>query len=358
MTSATALLVGRDAELRVLDRALDAVDGGASRALGITGEPGIGKSRLLGELAARAAGRGHAVLAGRAAELERDVPFALWVDALDGHLDKRAVQGLADDELADLAVALPAAARITGVAPAASIERHRVARAVRALLARLASARPLTLLLDDVHWTDPASADVLALILHRPPDGAVLVALAARTGRAPALEARLQAAVRQRLADALDVGPLARDAADALMPGVGSTARARLYDESGGNPFYLEELVRAGARTPGTTPPAGVPAVPRSVLAALADEIAGLAPQARLVAQGGAVAGDPFDPAVAAAAAGLDDGVALEALDAVLAADLVRPTADPRRFRFRHPLVRRAVYESGGGRWRRAARRR
>jgi predicted ATPase len=80
-------LAGRDAELAVLERTLDALDDGGSHALGVWGEPGIGKSRLLGELRDRAAARGHLVLAGRAAELERDVPFALWGDALDGHGD-------------------------------------------------------------------------------------------------------------------------------------------------------------------------------------------------------------------------------------------------------------------------------
>ena len=82
------------------------------------------------------------VVAGRAAELERDVPFALWVDALDGHLGEHGaavLEGLAADELADLAVALPTVARIAAVAPAAAVERHRVARAVRGLLARLAA---------------------------------------------------------------------------------------------------------------------------------------------------------------------------------------------------------------------------
>ena len=128
----------------------------------------------------------------------------------------------------------------------------------------------MTLLLDDVHWADPASADVIALLLHRPPEGAVLLALAARTGRAPALEARLETAARHRAAEMVEVGPLSRDAADALMPGVGSTARARLYAESGGNPFYLEELARAGSAAPGGARPAGAPGVPRAVMAALA----------------------------------------------------------------------------------------
>ena len=352
------MLVGRDAELRVLERALEVVEGGGPCAVGIVGEPGIGKSRLLGELGGRAEERGHVVVAGRAAELERDVPFAVWSDALDGHLGEcgaEVLEGLAADEVADLALALPAVARTAAVAPAVAVERHRVARAVRLLLARLAAVRPLTLLLDDVHWADPASADVIALLLHRPPDGAVLLALAARTGRAPALEARLETAARHRAGEMVEVGPLSRDAADALMPGVGSTAQARLYAESGGNPFYLEELARAGPAAPGGARPAATPGVPRAVMAALADEIAGLDEEARLIAQAGAVAGDPFDPAIAGAVAGVDEAVALAAVDSLLAVDLVRLTEHPRRFRFRHPLVRRAVYESGGGGWRLAA---
>ena len=356
--SAIGVLLERHAELRVLDHALEVVEGGSSRAVGIVGEAGIGKSRLLAELGDRAAARGHAVLAGRAAELERDVPFALWVAALDDHLRERGMavlEGMTEDELADLAVALPAVPQTGAAAPAVAVERHRVARAVRGLLARSAAAGPVTLLLDDVHWADPASADVISLLLHRPPQGAVLLALAARTGRAPALQARLETAARHRTAEVVEVHPLSRGAADALMPGVGPTARARLYAESGGNPFYLEELVRAGSGASGGSLPAGVPGVPRAVMAALADEIAGLDPDARLMAQAGAVAGDPFDPAIAAAAAGMDEPVALALLDSLLHVDLMRPSDQPRRFRFRHPLVRRAVYESAGGGWRLAA---
>jgi DNA-binding CsgD family transcriptional regulator len=356
--SAAGPLVGRDAELAVLERALGAVDAGGSRALGVWGEPGIGKSRLLQELRGRAAARGHLVLAGRAAELERDVPFALWSDALEGHvgaLGAESLTGVSDEELAELAVALPAVGRPAGVAPAAGVERHRVARAVRGLIGRLAVARSVTLLLDDVQWADPASADVIALLVHRPPEGAALLALSARSGRAPGLEAALATAVRREGAEMLELGPLSRAAADVLMPSIGPTARARLYRESGGNPFYLEALVRAGSAAPGSAPSASAAGVPRAVMAALAGEIAALEPQARVTVQGAAVAGDPFDPAVAAAAGGVSEPEALAALDLALAVDLVRPTEQARRFRFRHPLVRRAVYESGGGGWRLAA---
>jgi len=350
--------VGRRHELQVLEQTLRDVDEGQPRAVALRGEPGIGKSRLLAELAARAEECGQLVLAGRAAELERDVPFALLVDALDHYLttrERHELAGLDDEQLAELATALPAVARVAGVAPVAAVdERHRIARAVRALLERLADASPLTLVLDDVHWADPASADVLALLIHRPPRARVLLALAARSGRAPALESALATAARQGGAELVDVGPLSEEEADALLPSLRSTARKRLYAESGGNPFYLEALARGADGGTGDERPVGI-GVPRAVRAALAQELAALPEDARVVLEGAAVAGDPFEPELAAAVAEVAEEVALKALDELLAVELIRPTRQPRRFRFRHPLVRSAVYQGAGGGWRLAA---
>jgi DNA-binding NarL/FixJ family response regulator len=352
-----SLLVGRRAELAALERALDDVAPGAARAVGLWGEPGIGKSRLLSELAARARERGMSVLAGRAAELERDLPFALLAEALEPLLRgdvSRSVRDLEPGQLRELAAVLPAAEWLADVEAPASGERHRTARAVRVLLELLARERPLALLFDDVHWADPASRDVLALLLHRPPRGEVLLGLAARSGRAPELAAALAAAERDGTAIVLELGPLPLEAVEELLPKAGGAARERLYRESGGNPFYLEELARAGGRG-GDGVGGTLPGVPRLVQAALARELAALASGPRRVFEGAAVAGDPFELELAAVAADVEEGVALAALDELLTADLVRPTDQPRRFRFRHPLVRRAVYETSGGGWRLAA---
>ena len=334
----------------MLERALTAVEGGPSRTVGLRGEPGIGKSRLLAELASRAEERGHLVLAGRATELERDLPFALLIDAFDRHLVSEPPRRLDDEHLAQLAAVLPAVGQMPGVEPAPSPDgRHRVARAVRGLLELLARQRPVTVLLDDVHWADAASADVLALLIHRPPPTRVLLGLAARAGRAPDLEAALETAVRNDSADVVDVGPLSREAADALLPSLQRAARERVYVESGGNPFYLDALARAAAADPYRRAATGMAGVPRAVRAALAGEVGVLPADMREVLEGAAVAGDPFEPELAGAAVGVSETVVLSALDELLGADLIRPTDQPRRFRFRHPLVRRAVYEGTAG---------
>jgi ATP/maltotriose-dependent transcriptional regulator MalT len=350
VATAQPALIGRRHELGVLDRTLAGVERGPARALGLRGEPGIGKSRLLAELASRAEERGHLVLAGRATELERDLPFALLIDAFDRQLESDPPRRLADEHLSQLAAVLPAVAGMPGVEPALSPDgRHRVARAVRGLLELFAAQRPVTVLLDDVQWADAASADVLALLLHRPPPMRVLLALATRAGRAPDLESALETAVRNDSAEVLDVGPLSRKEANGLMVSLRRAARERLYVESGGNPFYLEALARAEGSDPRRRVATGMAGVPRAVRAALAGEVGVLPAHMREVLEGAAVAGDPFEPELAGAAVGVSETTVLSALDELLAADLIRQTDQPRRFRFRHPLVRRAVYEGTAG---------
>ena len=346
-------LVGRQDELALVDDALARIEAGGSALLAVSGEPGIGKSRLLAELAARADEQGRLVLAGRASELERDLPYWIFVDALDEYLralDPARVAEADERSGGELARIFPSVATRSAGEPAAVLdERYRAHRAVRELLEELAGATPLVLLLDDLHWADPASLDLVGALLRRPPRGGVLVALALRTPQAPTrLTTALDGAYRAGTLLRAELAPLGETEAEELLgPEVAPALTRALYEESGGNPFYLEQLARAtgaGARA-GAALLADEADVPRAVAAALADELAGLTDAARTLLEAGSVVGDPFELEYAAAAAGVGEPEALAALDELLAQGVVRRTDAPRRFRFRHPLLRRAVYE-------------
>jgi DNA-binding NarL/FixJ family response regulator len=355
-------IVGRTDELDALEQALDELDRGRSGAVELVGEPGIGKTRLLRELAARAERLGQLVLFGSASELERDLPFSVFVDALDEYvegLDPKQLATLADDVRAELAHVLPSLTALAGgQEPALQHERYRSHRAVRALLERLAEATPLVLVLDDLHWADSASVELLGALLRRPPAAPVLMALARRPRQLPErLSAALERAQRAGSLRGIELGALTPDEARELLGETVDPADASvIYEESGGNPFYLEQLARSLDRAGGgvraaviSLSGAGVPSV---VAASLSEELASLSDGGRRVLEGAAVAGDPFEPELAAAAAARSETQAMDAVDELVQRDLIRNTDVPRRFRFRHPLVRRAVYEATPGGWR------
>ena len=427
-----AFLVGRDQEMAAIRAAVDrlSVGGPATATAGnrsgngsapatrrlragwleISGEAGIGKSRLVDELTTLADQRGHLVLRGHGSELERDLPFNAVVDALDDYLgavDPDRLRTVGADRLAELASVFPALRPLgRDRTDTSELDRWQAYRAVRRLLELLAAEHPLVLALDDLHWADTASAELVAHLLRRPPAAPVLLVLSYRPRQAPAaLLAALEAAsestpdaagrVATHAATAgtgaaawvggtrIRIGALARADADVLLGSVRDPAvRARWFRQSGGNPFYLEQLARSRSLPPPDTaalvPAVLVPAgshpsgledglddledeVPSAVATAVGAEIAALPAAVRLFAQGAAVAGDTFDPELAAITAGepgptarshADDLSPLDAVDVLIRADVIRPTDLPRRFAFRHPIVRHAVYVSAGPGWR------
>lgn len=348
-------LVGRAAELTALNRELARAAGPA--VVAVTGDPGIGKTRLLAELTAEARRAGRTVLAGWATEFERDVPFGMFRNLLDDHLGAgdHPLTGLAAGELRLLPAVFPGLADPGGAEDPGLVagERYRLHRAVRALLENIAGDAGLVLVLDDLHWADEGSVELLDHLLRHPPRAAVLLAVAYRPRQASArLDHAMESAVQRGLATVLKVGPLTAAEADGLLPaGLGPTRREQLYQASGGNPFYLEILAR---HRPGGEP-VGQLAAGEPVRAALAADFATLTrPRQRLV-HAAAVAGDEFDAGLLAAVAEFPEPDVLAALDELVSRDLLRPSGVTGRFRFRHPLLRSAAYQHAGAGWRLAA---
>ena len=355
-------LVGREGELEGVEAALRRLDDKQSALIGISGEPGIGKSALLRSLVARGEEAGHLVLAGRAAEFEREVPFSVFVDALDAYLatldDSRLDRmGVGHrDELAAIFPSLRDAGEPEGV-----VERHLAHRAVSSLLAGLASTRGLVLVLDDMHWADPASIELLVSLTRRPPAQATLIACAYRPQRVVSqLHDALAAADPDGGTLVVDLGPLSReDAAELLPDGVAAGRRDAVLDAAGGNPFYLEQLSRSSG---GVVDPDGCRRGARGRLSRPGSDrgfagrgAARARPRTRRLLDGAAVAGEPFRLGLAARVAGIDHERALELIDGAISAGLVRAVATPGHFVFRHPLLRRAVYEGSGEGWRLSA---
>ena len=357
MALLTDQFVGRAEELGSFDQVLGEVDQGIPFTIALIGEPGIGKTRFLAEFARSADRNGRLVLAGSASELERDLPFSVFVDALDEYLrglDPDRLAAFDEDVRTELSHVFPSLSALgTASGVALQHERYRSHRAVRALLEELAKTRSLVLVLDDFHWADSASVELLGALLRRPPAAGVLIVLAARPHQlAERLFAAIERADRAGAVIRIELGALTPLEAREL---VGEEV-AVLYDESGGNPFYLEQLARSLGRHggAGAAPEVALSGieVPSAVAASLSEELGLLSDDARRVLEGASVAGDPFEPELAAAAAAASEAAAIDAIDELLLLDLVRETEVPRRFRFRHPLIRRAVYDATPAGWR------
>jgi DNA-binding CsgD family transcriptional regulator len=352
-------LIGREKELAAGEMVFDSLSG-APAAIALSGEAGIGKTRLLAELCDRADDRGHLVLSGRGAEFERELPFGAFAEALGDYL---AAQGpprfevLGEERLGELAQVFPSLTGLGQAPTGPQDERYRTHAAVRELLGLLAGEKPLTLTLDDLHWADTASMELVANLLRRPPEGPVCLLLAYRSGQlGSSLAAAIEDAERERLLTPIEVAGLGREEAQPLLEPLDPADREEVFRLSGGNPFYLEELVRGSGQAPnGHANGAGSVEVPDRVAAALARELNALPAISGELARGAAVAGDSFEPELAAEAAGISEPDALGAIDELLDLDVIRTTDTPRRFRFRHPIVHSAVYESAKPGWRLAA---
>jgi DNA-binding SARP family transcriptional activator len=350
MLAPGARLVGRGLELRQAIAALDEARA-SSRIVLVEGEPGIGKTRLLEELAAEARSRGTVVLWGRAFEGGATPAFWPWLPPLRTLVADRAPADIAP-ELANLVSAGE------GTAAGAERSRFQLFDAVHRLIADVAAATPLMIVLDDIQWADLASLELLTFVAGQVLSDRVLLACSVRqleVGRndavVEALAALSRAAATRRIflrgLSHADTGELVALAAGSdVAPDV--TAAIQLRAE--GNPFFATELARLvvaeraaadllGAVSPGGDVPSGVRDVVRRRIALLPDETVALLQVAGVI-------GREVDLDLLAAAAGADFDTILDDIEPAVVHRLLEPVPDrPATFRFSHALVREAVVD-------------
>ena len=319
----TTPLVGRGLECAAIDAALEA----PNTLLLFSGDPGMGKSRLLDELAARAKSRGTRVLRGRAYEAERVRPYGAWIDAL-----RSAPLGSFDDVLrADLAPLLPELG-----APSTSGDRARLFDAVGRLLASLA---PLVLILDDVQWLDEASAALLHATA-RAGLARVLLACGARGGELPDNPQMLRLVrvlAKDGRLERLDLAPLDDAATIALARAVDPGADVeRVTRDSAGNPLFAIEVARALA--------AGGDAITASLDGIIADRLAQLDEAARELVPWAAAFGRTFDLEVLARVTGLAAARLASGIEELERRGIVRALASGAQYDFVHDLIRDGAY--------------
>src|SRR5712691_2338355 len=341
-------MVGRDDELGRLLTLLDDAEAGRSVVALVSGDAGVGKSRLVAEATRLAAGRGFTVLSGQCAELGDSVPYLPLADALRGAAQASAVRDALSSRPA-LSMLLPeGGGGVTVDSDRSGLARQQMFGGVLGLLAELAAAAPVLLVLEDLHWADGSTRDLvtfLSRMLHR--ERVALIG----TYRTDDLHRRhpLRPVVveLQRLPSVIsvDLAPLDPSALAEHLMAVAAPGRidaAELNDivtRAEGNAYYAEELLASslsGDLADRSTLPAGLAALLLSRVEQLSD------PTQRVL-RAAAVAGRRADDELVRAASGLQAAEYEGAVREAVTHQLLVPDGTE-GYAFRHALLREAVY--------------
>ena len=333
-------LLGREPELSQLADRLSRVGDRGGGVL-LSGDPGIGKSALLRWAAEAAAATGMQTLTTGGTPSETGLPFAglhQILSPLSGE-----VAGLPERQRRALMAAF-------GVGDDSAPELFLVALAALNLLSEASTRTPVLLLVDDAHWLDWASADVLAFVARRLESEAILLIAAIRQGIESVLD---QVGLLELRLEPLDP-PAASALLDASTPHLSEALRERLLSEAAGNPLALVELP-VGVRElhPGSSPPPRLPLTAR-LERAFSSRLGDLPEATRTLLLVAALNdGTALSETLAAARTLLRSTPVVEDLAPAVAARLVE--LDDAGLRFRHPLMRSAIYQGATAAQRRAA---
>jgi DNA-binding CsgD family transcriptional regulator/tetratricopeptide (TPR) repeat protein len=346
--------IGRTQELaRLRDLLARAADGdGEPMVVLLGGEAGVGKTRLVEQLAAAARGQGVRVLCGGCVPLgEEGVPFAPVTEALRGlvgDLDPAELEAVAGPARADLGRLLPDLGWGAEAAPAAAVTGAAQGRLFELLLGviqRLAAGAPLLWVMEDLHWADRSTRDLLAFLAAALRSGRVLLVGTFRSDelhRAHPLRRLLGELARNRRVQRLELPRFTRaELAEQLAALLGAEPPARvvedIYARSEGNPFFAEELLRAGeGRGPGK--------LPSRLQEVLLTRVVRLRRGTQQLLRVAAAAGPGATQRLLAVVAGMDEAALLDALREAVDQQLLLPEPGGEGYVFRHALVAEAVY--------------
>ncbi|TDD41063.1 helix-turn-helix transcriptional regulator [Nonomuraea terrae] len=337
------LFVGRSRELAVLGDALDRARAGASSTVLVGGEAGVGKTRLIKEFTGRA---GDAlVLVGGCLELGTEgLPFAPFTAVLRGLVRELGHDGVAALVPGGDARALGRLLPEFGEPGRDGADaRARLFEQVLGLLERLADKRPVVLVVEDAHWADRSTRDLLSfLVRYQPTAARLLVVVTYRTDelhRSHPLRPLIAELSRVEWVSRLALPRLTREEADALAAGIlrhePATADMDLiYTRSEGNPLFVEALVNEAD---------GAEALPeslRDLLLASVERLPGETQELLRVASAG---GQRIEHALLSAVAGLDESALAHALRPAVAGNVL--VVDGEGYSFRHALIREALHD-------------
>lgn len=349
------VLVGRSDELGRLRAALELSFEGRSSATLIAGEAGVGKTRLVSEFSDLARGTGALVLAGGCVPLgDGALPYAPVVEALRGLVRRVGPEGLETvlgEGRSELARLVPDLGPVTGgSASGLSFDsaQGRLFELLLGVLERLAARAPVVFVVEDLHWSDRSTRDLLGFLVRNLRDAPVMLAFTYRSDelhrRHPLLPflAELQ---RTGRVERLEILPFdRRESAEQLGAIAGHDLDAALVDSiharSGGNPFFAEELLVAAGEDGRTD----LPSTLRDVLLARVAELTEPTQEFLRIAS---AAGQRVDPTLVAVAAAMDETAVYEALRECVGRQVLvpDPTAGAERYAFRHALLQEAVYD-------------
>jgi len=364
--------VGRDEEIQALSLAIDEARAGNSPVIGIVGEAGSGKSRLIFEFLEICRAKGLPILEARATGYGRATPLRPILDLFRtffGIDDESSREAAAERVQASLArynliqdlpivldfLSLPLADRAALPADVA-LRRVKLLETARRLARAVAMAQPSVFVVEDLHWLDKASETFLEALVDSIAGTTTLMIVNFR-------EEYSSPWMQRPYFRQIEVAPLGRDAIDTILNhSLGrdsslSSLRQRIVERAGGNPFFAEELIRASVEqnvlsgSPGNyraTDAAGEAPLPSTVEAVLGSRIDRLPEVDKLFLQAASVVGKEFSLSVVAKVAQVAVQLARTSLQLLLGAEMLYERPDVQRddFAFRHPLVQEAAYGS------------